>query len=154
MYVNSGDTISYLCWVFISLLSDCSSSPEVQSITCWPSAAKIRNHNTDGAPMFSVLLLHRDKAILEKLSALPPSNIKNSYFSTVMLNTTLHTQVKFHEKNLFASLEMPIGALFLAFVLHLFLYSLLFCSPLFNLLPTWDDLTIWQKINSYFSIRW
>lgn len=65
--------MSYLCQVFISLLSDCFSSPEVRSLS--PAVPQLlrSDSNTDGAPMFSRLLLHRDKAALEKCSALPPS---------------------------------------------------------------------------------
>lgn len=86
--------------------------------------------------MFSRLLLHGDKAALEKCSAFLPLNepeqpsIINSNFSTVMLNNTaLHTQVKFDKRELFKSLEMPIASLFLVLVLSLSLFFSSFSPP-------------------------
>lgn len=127
--------MSYLCQVFISLLSDCSSSPEDRGLS--PAVPQLLRSETltqmehlcsQGCCFTEIRLRWRSAQLwLPPKEPEQPSIIK-SYLSTVMLtNTPLHMQVKFDKRELFNSLEVPGASLFLVFALSL---SFFFLSPL------------------------
>lgn len=117
-----------ICVEYLFFCCQIASAPQrLRVYTCSFSVAKIRDCNMDGAPVFSGLLLRRDKGCcggVLKLCLPKRPSIVNSYRSTVTLNSTaLHTQVKFDKRELLQSFEMLIASVFLSLCYVSFLFS-------------------------------
>lgn len=113
MEINRGDGRNRLCWIFIALLSDCSSSPGLRSLS--PAVPQLlgSKHITQMEwVMFSRLLLPRDMGERWRGAQLcvPPKKTWTTIITTICFpitmlnNTTLPTQVKVNENDLLSGM--------------------------------------------------
>lgn len=115
MEINREEGRNHLCWIFIALLSDCSSSLELRSLS--PAAPQLlgSKHITQMEwVMFLRLLLPRDMGERWRGAQLcvpwkrpeQPSITTTCFPTTMLNNTTLPTQVKVNENDLLSGMPM------------------------------------------------